>query len=89
MVANDAGHRVTPTAVGWNGDEILTGLSAKQFEGRNPTAIVGKGNKSILGKPADDEASFNTLDIYLGGPHKNVVLSLALGRRPDVRQIRA
>lgn len=42
VVANDAGHRVTPTSVGWNDKELLTGLSAKQFAGKDPMGIPRK-----------------------------------------------
>lgn len=43
-MANDLGDRVTPAVVGYNGDEILVGMAAKQLYTRIPKAVV-KNNK--------------------------------------------
>ncbi len=50
MVANDAGERVTPSAVAFpdgvgGGGEVLTGISARQFLTRHPHCGVSKGHR--------------------------------------------
>ena len=52
MVANPGGSRVTLAAVGWNGDEVMVGLPAIQFGGRNRDKVVLKGNKRNFFKVA-------------------------------------
>lgn len=59
MVANDAGDRVTPAAVGWNDGEVLVGSSAKQFSTRNPSSVIFRNVETLLGQGEPDDEGTN------------------------------